>query len=317
MVEITDFESAETWFETQDQATCAALASRSALRVWANIQTVVPKHFDSLAVGSLRACLTSACRGLDRQVDVDWLIVAASSAISASTSLTVIVSSAVSSVDTLNAISASRFAAAAVSRHPSASAAKAVAVSFHPALSIIPAYSALSSDTNQGSDTVAFNHTLWPADLLPDHMATAHTKFTKRLSAKPEIWAWWHDWYLGIWNGTPLNWDMALEVAKIPNDDWEQGATHIAEIIEPIWERYKLKERIAELEALMPGRATARLGIGGNNPPEALDDIKTPEQAITLIWAAIDELKDEADAEKPDWEKVKRALLWLKSAIET
>jgi hypothetical protein len=60
----------------------------------------------------------------------------------------------------------------------------------------------------------------------------------RKVLEKPEIrsgpWAFWIDWYEGFLNGQPLDWDLQREIALIPNEDWEKGAEHIAQLIDEI-----------------------------------------------------------------------------------
>lgn len=137
--------------------------------------------------------------------------------------------------------------------------------------------------------------------LLPDGDQPEHalTIFLGALDQPPLIGSFWRDWYQGFLNGKPLDWELQRQVALIPDEEWEQGPTHIAERIEEIRKRFELEARIADLEAeRTKGIATeARLGIGGNNPPEALDESEDITRQITIIWAAIDALKAETRKE--------------------
>lgn len=72
MVDFSDFESVEAWFETQSVEAWHVMSSQAALRVSANLELVGPDQFDRLVLTSFRAILTSAGRGIGRPTDVDW-----------------------------------------------------------------------------------------------------------------------------------------------------------------------------------------------------------------------------------------------------
>ncbi len=151
---------------------------------------------------------------------------------------------------------------------------------------------------------------------IPGHIAEQFPS-KQNLLTVDLVWSFWRDWYQGFLDGKPLDWELQRRVALIPDADWEKGPEHIAGLIEQIREPFVLRERIAELETLLPERATSRLGIGGNNPPERIDDIKTPQQAITAIWTALDDLKEESNAEHPNREKIKAAIAWINAVAST
>ena len=126
-------------------------------------------------------------------------------------------------------------------------------------------------------------------------------------------WSFWRDWYQGFLDGKPLDWDLQRRVALIPDDDWEKGPEHIAELIEEIRERFELEKRIAELETEKHlWQERARLGIGGNNPPEAIEDARMVQE---IIWAPIEELKAETQSETPDNSRIKSAISKLGAAL--
>ncbi len=60
-----------------------------------------------------------------------------------------------------------------------------------------------------------------------------------RIIEKGQEWSFWRDWYQGFLNGKPLDWELQRRVALIPDEDWEKGPEHIAEIIEKIRLQFK------------------------------------------------------------------------------
>ncbi|UWP91616.1 hypothetical protein K3X13_11180 [Aliiroseovarius crassostreae] len=128
-----------------------------------------------------------------------------------------------------------------------------------------------------------------------------------------DSFAFWRDWYQGFLDGKPLDWELQRRVALIPDQDWEKGPEHIAHLIEEIRARFELEKRIEDLEAeKQVWQERGRLGIGGNNPPEAIEDARIVQE---IIWAPIEELKAETQSEAPDKSRIKSAISKLGAAL--
>lgn len=69
---------------------------------------------------------------------------------------------------------------------------------------------------------------LWRTIAVPDVIKENHDDFLKFMEADRGTWGFWHDWYLAMWEGRFTDWDLASEVAKIPDDVWERGAEAVA-----------------------------------------------------------------------------------------
>ncbi|MCH2075676.1 MAG: hypothetical protein MK180_02160 [Rhodobacteraceae bacterium] len=235
MVEITNREEARAFFDMHGSETCAIMGSRSVLRTLAYLNCENDDDFNALATPALRATLTAACVGLGRIEDGDWLKEAARSAADnypgEIAGETVAVSAALSA-----------YAAVCASYYPFPSRAAYAADStallgsghFEEIFPAQPLFQALSAD----STTIRFDLPLWPNGLLPQEIAHAHERLLKKMSDPNGPWLWWRDWYLGMWNGTPTDWDFALKVAKIDNEIWEQGPRAVADEIERLQAEY-------------------------------------------------------------------------------
>ncbi len=105
-------------------------------------------------------------------------------------------------------------------------------------------------------------------------------------------------------------------MALIPDAEWEKGAEHIARLIEEIRARLSLEERIVELERALVVASGDRLGIGGNNPPEAIDADLPVAKELLIIWEPLQELKEEVEAEEPDKARIARAIEALKAVLK-
>ncbi len=105
-------------------------------------------------------------------------------------------------------------------------------------------------------------------------------------------------------------------MALIPDAEWGKGAEHIARLIEEIRARLALRKRIAELESALVVASGDRLGIGGNNPPEAIDAELPVAKELLVIREPLQDLKEEVEAEEPDKARVVRAIEALGAALK-
>ncbi len=194
-VDFSDLKSSEAWFAKQSVEVRCAMTSRAALRVFANFRANLAGKPDDLDMGLLRAMLTSAGRGSGRPTDVDW--------------------------DTAATNSATNSATSALSATNSALSATNSAI-----------YSAADSATDWDSkhlDTF-FGVQLWPEANVPQAIAKNHNTALNALRANP-AWAFWLRFYEGMWEGTFTEWDLAFEVIKIAEEDWEKGYEHVGDVI--------------------------------------------------------------------------------------
>jgi hypothetical protein len=87
-----------------------------------------------------------------------------------------------------------------------------------------------------------FQSAVWPIDLLSKEDQDRHKSFLRYLKADAAFSRFWHNWYLAMWEGRFTDWDLAVEVAEIPNDVWEAGAEAVAAEIERIRSNRTLSE---------------------------------------------------------------------------
>jgi len=118
----------------------------------------------------------------------------------------------------------------------------------------------------------------------------------------------WRDWYQGFLDGNPLDWELQRRVALIDDAIWEAGPEAVAEEIERIRAAYEVERRAAELEASAQAALQTTRGIGDNNPPSPIEEALATSDGLTIIWAAAQELKEEAQSEAPDKTRVEKAI---------
>lgn len=84
---------------------------------------------------------------------------------------------------------------------------------------------------------------MWQGLNLPERIARDHAKMVDHLSSSSE-WSFWLKWYLGMWEGTFDDWELAFEVAHIDSEIWNEGVKAVAAEIQ--------KLTAANLEARLP-----------------------------------------------------------------
>lgn len=216
-VDFRDFNSAEAWFETQSIEMRCAMASRAALRVVAEIGRSKASSKGPLALASLRATLISAGRGSGRPTDMDWGAAADPAANSANSTVFSAVNSCLSAANftTISANSATN------SVNSAANSAADFATDFATTLDASLDHAAL------------IRTPVWGEQDVPDIIAENHRGFLGFLFAN-DAWTFWREFYEGMWNGTFDNWDLAFEVIRIEDAEWEKGHVHIDEVIEAL-----------------------------------------------------------------------------------
>ncbi|MGP6088270.1 hypothetical protein [Antarctobacter jejuensis] len=145
-----------------------------------------------------------------------------------------------------------------------------------------------------------------------DHARAVPSDLLGMLSARSG-WEFWDRWYRGFLKGEPLDWELQRRVALIPQEVWEAGADAVAEAIAEIEARYEVQKAAADLIADRDSAVVQnRLGIGGNSPPEPIEVSAEVVTSQTIIWAAVEEISEEAESETPDKARLARALEALK-----
>ncbi|MEM9709333.1 MAG: hypothetical protein AAF871_11120 [Pseudomonadota bacterium] len=79
---------------------------------------------------------------------------------------------------------------------------------------------------------------LWNGGKEPAELRDALGDERDLLQSGPE-WDFWRRWHRGALVGQPIPWDVQREVALIPNENWEKGAAHIAELIQGIEKKFE------------------------------------------------------------------------------
>lgn len=141
-----------------------------------------------------------------------------------------------------------------------------------------------------------FELPLW--ERLPNELEHGQQYLMNRVLSSSE-YNFWREWYQGFLDGKPLNWELQRRVALIRDAIWEAGPEAVADEIEKVRNKFNLENRIEELEIELRRATMSRHGIGGNMPPEPLDNTPVARELI-IVWEALADLKDEIATDDVD-----------------
>ncbi len=316
MVEISNNKEFENWLDDQEQPVHIAIASRTALRTFPFVVAPIADKdatFDTkaLALSTARSILTSAVECNEPTADLKAAINSIRSSFSATTGSTYSAAetSSLSANFAIHSTDPTYFADSTKFAIRTATLSILSSDSRHSAYRSAGYFDANIVDSNTAAKLL--DHPLWHNGKPESIFKHSWDEFVNDVLPTAPEFTFWRDWYQGFLDGKPLDWNLQRAVALIPDADWDKGPAHIANLIDPIWDRYKLKEQVKKLEALLPKDKKSRHGIGGNNPPPEIGDITSPEQIISISYAAIDILKGEIEETEPD----KTLLQWAINAL--
>jgi len=127
--------------------------------------------------------------------------------------------------------------------------------------------------------------------------------------------SFWREWYQGLLAGEPLDWRLQRRVARIDDAIWQAGIKAVATEIEKIRAIFDLENRIGELENDLHCATSDRHGIGGNNPPEMLDNTHIAKELL-IVWQPLRDLSHEIAESNPDPTRLEIIIGKLGSALE-
>ncbi len=94
-------------------------------------------------------------------------------------------------------------------------------------------FSFCREDIAQGEGDLR-NSPIWNGRSVPSSFAQRTQSWLSHIDSQTD-WSFWHRWYKQMTNGTFQEWDLAIEVAKIPDEVWE-GEDAVAKVAEAIRE---------------------------------------------------------------------------------
>ncbi|WP_436398148.1 hypothetical protein [Roseobacter sp. S98] len=308
-IEITDEDSAHAWLETQDLQTQVWFAVRCALHALPAAGTWELATTSGLAFAISRAMLISAAAATCPPAEMSGLgdqaakaVVRSEDSARAAQSKTYALSSANAARAAFSAANAARAAKAAIdattldSALLFAAARAASSATANAARAAVNATRAASNDTANAAratlpsaqvDATSPNTwaPLWTGVAQPATPKAGWEALKAQWAANEADWSFWIEWYEGILNGTPMDWDLIFRIAtEITEEEWEAGQAVVAGRIENIKAQY-LSEQAPRAETISLDPET---GLFRVDPTE----LQNPPLIGTLLSRVRDALDD-------------------------
>lgn len=172
----------------------------------------------------------------------------------------------------------------------------------------------LRSDLSVNSPSEVFHQPLFSPENISEFASEPRhivVYFFDGLSCAGEAWQFWSDWYDGFLIGRPLNWELQKRVASIENAIWNAGAEAVAREIA----RLKVKMALEGLRRLQATSEGARHGVGGNYPPEAIEEANDLAFSSSLVWSAVGDIEEEIAKQAPNKGRVQAILRALEAGL--
>ncbi|MBF9034047.1 hypothetical protein HKCCE2091_07330 [Rhodobacterales bacterium HKCCE2091] len=322
------------WLQEQPNETCVAIAYRAALRVLSFVTLFDQRGLEAerLALSSCRALLISGVGVLAMTSEVrDAARAAAKSFSNAAPPASASRAAADAASDAANALadaddlndertaSAARAAVDAAYTAARGAGAATARATLHANISdpeevADAAYVAAYRDAGiegGGSGLVS------AVNVIPEEIRDVLSKYSDGrtdLLGSGGPWSFWARWYQAAMAGIPLPWELQQEIALIPNAVWDAGPEAVAEAINLIEAKHDLRRCINELERDRNTVLFDRHGIGGNSPPEPIEELPGEPTArevverVVVVWDALADLKEETKTAEPDVDKIRSAI---------
>lgn len=147
---------------------------------------------------------------------------------------------------------------------------------------------------------------------VPEPFASFSRQFFDNATGTP--WAFWAEWYERMLHGKPMDWELQRRVAMIEDSIWTEGPDAVSKEIAEIQARWEVEKALSDIKGSLTVRTSARHGIGGNNPPESIEDERL-SGPISWIWEATEELSTALEEERPARERIEAILGKLKAGL--
>lgn len=313
-MKITDASSARVWLKAKSKQQVLAFSTRAALRTFPNISAA---RDGIVALPPLRALLYSAVTSRKREFQISESVMAYSEN-------SVLGAKGQDLFAKANAVAALRSVSSKFTLNAGLTAAVSTITppawdTNHDAMAQ-DRLRAAELDSQKLEESVVdsvYEWPLWQEDTQPAAFDRALKRLRRFWDSEPEHWSFWSRWYDGMLSGEPLTWGLQEQVAEISDGIWHAGPERTAAAIKKIEARFELEQRIAKLEAEVARASVHRHGIGGNNPPEPIDDMSVPHEELVIIWQSLQELKEEVERDDPDPSRIGAALEALAKVLKT
>ncbi len=247
-MEISDFEQVKAWLEDQEPETAICFAAWNALRRLPYLGDASHLVLNNHALNVLRALLVTTVYARFSDTNLSNESVAATRAAYASQDALVFVGEAQEGSKAHDAVRSAEEASRAVTAflcgpeglpewgsHGSVQTlARFSLVGFPDPTTEMLSFKEVIYKNGALNLTAIFDQMLWPQPELPLDLHRCLQKLNAFLSMDLAVWGFWKRWYEGFLGGNPVNWEVQLAIAMLPNKDWDKGPEWIAEKIRRI-----------------------------------------------------------------------------------
>lgn len=332
-MKIEDLDQVEAWLKTQNERVNQAFAARAALRALPAAMSVVNQVTKRETEGHfLLACFRASLAALTSSVynsgAAHEILEATHAAASSSFTIRSDAEAARSAAHAsrcaalslpIPAIKANIDAAKHLARSSFPNSARGYNARTARLEALVRVVKTAFEELNFMSESTASAFTSQPIWLNLEATTDLNAEWQKfsEISDPKHIWSFWRRWYRGVLEGTPMDWDLQLQVALIDDAAWESGPESVASEIMRIEAKWELEREVASLkEQLAEAKQLASLPIRlHNQPPEAIDDTNALFQTdISLVWDTLVELEEEIEKPEPSPSRLKknrRGLAWI------
>lgn len=154
-----------------------------------------------------------------------------------------------------------------------------------------------------------FNKTICPKTI------EASWKDFKICAEPPESpWRFWSDWYEGFLTGNPMDFTLQQQVALIDEAIWSSGPKAVAHVAGQMRARHDVQIVLNHIKESAKETDFDRFGIGGNHPPEVIND-HDYIRSLELVRDATSSVEDEIAKATPNRDGLEAALCMLKLGL--
>jgi hypothetical protein len=172
-----------------------------------------------------------------------------------------------------------------------------------------------AAETEQTSIAQLRATSIWRGQDIPEEVASVWSALQNQLLLTDPKWSFWRDWYRGFLDGRPLDWELQRRVALIADGDWDQGPSHVAEVIDEIRARFEVERCADVVAALLAAPDLLLAGIGHNNPLDSIDDLPLSREDVAETERMIARVLQEVRSAKPEKARVAGAAAFIKRTL--
>lgn len=340
MADRIDYEALQLGYSDNSAEKNIACAARSALRSLLLIGDINDEVYGANILKVLRAAMVAALASNTSTVEIAVKKVDPDSLADLTAQSVIAAAEAGRTVESRNGDGAAGHSASQVAKSCCAAARAAALVTFgrYAEEAATSAASAFGSRIHGSDDTSAqqaiilaaakdmeaetpqimFATPLWEENKIPESARKGLDRFLALWEGNPPVWQFWKDFYLGWFEGHPLDLELQNRIAQIPTINWNQGPEQIAVEIARVETALQISRQIEVLTGDLKSMVENRHGIGGNSLPAEVgfDGLEITDEQVDDVLTPLDDLDNEVQAPTPNKTKIAQLRGILKEKIE-